>query len=137
MIDQYTKHLYAAFVVEDGERLPEREGRHHVVDLAEIEHVISTGQMMDITDEDGRVWWLAPLNAGADTLGVLYTFFDDETVIRPRQKQLFTIFADRTAVALDRLQTRQELANRAQQLEIINKVTLLLASTLELEPCSI
>ncbi|MBK7918964.1 MAG: GAF domain-containing protein [Chloroflexi bacterium] len=134
LIDQYTKHLYAAFVVEDGERLPEREGRHHVVDLAEIEHVISTGQMMDITDEDGRVWWLAPLNAGADTLGVLYTFFDDETVIRPRQKQLFTIFADRTAVALDRLQTRQELANRAQQLEIINKVTLLLASTLELEP---
>ncbi|MBK8984559.1 MAG: GAF domain-containing protein [Chloroflexi bacterium] len=129
-----TRQLYAAFVVEQGERLPEREGRHVGVDDPAILQVLQTGQMADMVDENGRVWWISPLNAGAETLGALYTFFADETHIRPRQKQLFNVFADRTAVALDRLQTRQELADRAQQLEIINEVTLSLAATLELEP---
>ncbi|MCB8983234.1 MAG: GAF domain-containing protein [Ardenticatenaceae bacterium] len=134
LIDGPTQRLYAAFVVEQGERLPEREGRDVPVENPHIQQVLQTGQMADVVDENGRTWWIAPLNAGAETLGVLYTFFADETQIRPRQKQLFNVFADRTAVALDRLQTRQELADRAQQLEIINEVTLSLASTLELEP---
>jgi len=134
LYDQATRLLYAAFVVEDGERLPEREGRHVRVDNPHILQAMSTGQMVDVVAEDGRVWWISPLNAGAETLGALCTFFTDKTQVRPRQKQLFGVFADRTAVALDRLQTRQELADRAQQLEIINEVTLSLASTLELEP---
>ena len=133
LLDEATKKLYAAFVVEHAERLPEREGRHMLVEEPHILEVVKTGQMAEGSGEDGRIWWIAPLNAGAETLGVLYTFFADESQIRPRQKQLFNVFADRTAVALDRLQTRQELADRAQQLEIINEVTLSLASTLELE----
>ncbi len=134
LIDGPTNKLYAAFVVEQGERLTRREGRHVLVENPHIQQVLNTGQTADVKDEDGRIWWIAPLNAGAETLGVLYTFFSHESQIRPRQKQLFTVFADRTAVALDRLQTRQELAGRAQQLEIINEVTLSLAATLELEP---
>jgi signal transduction histidine kinase/transcriptional regulator with GAF, ATPase, and Fis domain len=132
--DVATYQLYPAFCVENGERLPEREGRHLTVTESQVHGVATTGQAYYDTDSQGCVWWYAPLNAGAETLGVIYTYFDNSQHLPSRQKQLFALFADRTAVALDRLHTRQALADRAQQLEIINEVTLSLAATLELEP---
>ncbi len=130
-----TGRIYPAFCVEKGERMLDREGRDKPVQDPRILQVIETGQMMTTEDEDGRSWIIAPLNAGADTLGALHTFYGEPglTLLR-REEQLFGVFADRTAVALDRLQTRRQLERRAQQLEIINQVTSQLASTLELEP---
>jgi signal transduction histidine kinase len=91
--------------------------------------------MLVSLDEHGRSWIAAPLNAGAETLGVIHAFAHQPGIaFRLRQQQLFGVFADRTAVALDRLQTRRQLEARARQLEIINQVTFSLASTLELEP---
>lgn len=132
--DPATEQVYPAFVVEAGERLVEQEGRRFPVEDPAIHQVVTTGQARDAVDENGRSWWYAPLNAGADTLGALYAYWPIMARPAARQRQLFTMFADRTAVALDRLYTRQELAERAQKLEIINEVTLSLASTLALEP---
>lgn len=132
--DRATGQVYPAFVVENGERLMEREGRRLPVEIAAVQQVIATGQASETVDDNGSSWWYAPLNAGADTLGVLYAHWPAATRPAARQRQLFTMFADRTAVALDRLYTRQELAERAQKLEIINEVTFSLASTLSLEP---
>jgi hypothetical protein len=133
--EQDTGRIYPAFCVEKGERMPDREGRDKLVQDPRILQVIETGQMMATEDDDGRSWIIAPLNAGADTLGALHTFYGEPglTLLR-REEQLFGVFADRTAVALDRLQTRRQLERRAQQLEIINEVSAQLASTLELEP---
>ncbi len=127
--------LYTAFYVEGGERIHEREGRSQVVKDPHILQVVETGQMTMTEEEDGRSRIIAPLNAGADTLGALQTVYGEPglTLLR-REEQLFGVFADRTAVALDRLQTRRQLEERAQQLEIINQVTVSLAATLELDP---
>jgi signal transduction histidine kinase len=121
--------------VEKGERIQAREGRDKIETDPRILEVINTGQMTVQEDENGRFWIIAPLNAGAETLGALHTIYHEPGLkLLRREEQLFGVFADRTAVALDRLQTRNQLEERAQQLEIINQVTMTLASTLELEP---
>ncbi|MCP4425851.1 MAG: GAF domain-containing protein, partial [Chloroflexi bacterium] len=133
--DPDTGRIYPAFHVVDGERIPEEEGRDKRVRDPRILQVIQTGQMLAAEDEDGRSWIIAPLNAGADTLGALHTFYREPGLsLQRREEQLFGVFADRTAVALDRLQTRRQLERRARQLEIINQGTAQLSSTLELDP---
>lgn len=130
-----TGAIFTAFYVEKGERVQAKEGRDKVVTDPRILEVIKMGQMAVQEDDDGRFWIIAPLNAGADTLGALHTIYHEPGLkLLRREEQLFSVFADRTAVALDRLQTRNQLEERAQQLEIINQVTMILASTLELEP---
>ncbi|MFQ5398218.1 MAG: GAF domain-containing protein [Anaerolineae bacterium] len=133
--DPDTRQAHTAFCVEGNERHHEREGEAHRVHDPRICQVMDTGQMLTWQDEDGRAWIAAPLNAGADTLGAIHTFFrQPDLSLRQRQEQLFSVFADRTAAALDRIQTRQKLEARAQQLETINQITFSLTSTLELEP---
>ena len=133
--DPGTGRVYTAFHVEGGERIHRLEGRDKIVQNPHILQVMQTGQMLVAEDEDGYSWIVAPLNAGADTLGAIHTrYYEPESTLLRREEQLFGVFADRTAVALDRLQTRKELEERAQQLEIINEVTISLAATLELEP---
>lgn len=133
--DDVTGRLYMAFCVEDDERHETKEGKGHWVENPHVVQVANTGQPQFITDENGRFWAIAPLNAGAETIGVLYgTYTGHSLDPHKRQNQLFTVFADRTAVALERLLTRQNLEEYARQLEIINEITLSLAATLELEP---
>lgn len=122
---------YTAFFVKDDERYNEREGKQQVIADAGVEQVLRTGQM-SIRVENGRSVILAPLNAGASTLGVLQTY--TPRPLSAAEQQLFMVFADRTAVALDRLQTNQQLQARAQQLEILNQVTFSLAAIPELDP---
>ena len=133
--DKATKQIYTAFYLEKGERYEEKEGKDKVVTDPAIHQVMSMGQMVVKEDEYGRSWIAAPLNAGADTIGAIHTFYRDPSQkIRARQQQLFTVFADRTATALERIETNAELKQRAEQLEIMNKVTFSLASNKELEP---
>ncbi|MEZ4591233.1 MAG: GAF domain-containing protein [Chloroflexota bacterium] len=133
--DKATKQIYTAFYLEEGERYEEKEGLDKVVTDPTIHQVVSMGQMVVKEDEHGRSWIAAPLNAGADTIGAIHTFYRDPSQkIRARQQQLFTVFADRTATALERIETNAELQQRAEQLEIMNKVTFSLASTKELDP---
>ena len=127
--DKATKQIYTAFYLEAGERYEEKEGLAQVVTDPAIHQVVSMGQMVVKEDEYGRSWIAAPLNAGADTIGAIHTYYRDTShKIRARQQQLFTVFADRTATALERIETNAELQQRAEQLEIMNKVTFSLAS---------
>lgn len=133
--DPASGQMYTLFHVEGDERIRAKEGRDRLVDDPRVLQVVESGQMVTERNESGCTWIINPLNAGADTLGALKFAFDKPgSELSERQEQLLGIFANRTAVALDRLHTRQQLETRAQQLEIINQVTLSLASTLELEP---
>ncbi|MEZ4644427.1 MAG: GAF domain-containing protein [Chloroflexota bacterium] len=129
--NQSREGVHYVFFLEDGERYPEREGVANYVVDERVDEVMRTGQMLVEQTADGD-WVAAPLNAGADALGALFTICRGKP-FQERQRQLFVVFADRTAVALERLQTNQQLKDRAQQLEIINEVTLTLASTPELD----
>ncbi len=133
--DKATKQIYTIFYLENGERYEEKEGPDQVVTDSSIHQVVNMGQMVVKEDEYGRSWIAAPLNAGADTLGAIHTFYRDSShKIRARQQQLFTVFADRTATALERIDTNKRLQERAEQLEIMNQVTFSLAATKELDP---
>ncbi len=136
LYDKELDYVYKAFHVEKGERLTqEAEGRHRIETNTHVLQVVETGQSKSWQDENGRFHFAAPLNSGRETLGAVYIFYRDPArSLRPRQQQLFGVFADRTAVALERLQSSQSLHKRAQQMEIMNQVTPLLSSTLELEP---
>lgn len=133
--DPDVDRLYMAFYVVDDERFPQHEGRQQPVTDARVLQAVNTGQPYFGDDLDGRFWVIAPLNAGAETLGAVYTSYGGSSQeFRRRHHQFFMVFADRTAVAIDRLQTRSQLEGRAHQLQIINEINLSLASTLELEP---
>lgn len=133
--DKTTKQIYTVFYLENGERYDDKEGPDQVVTDPAIHQVVNMGQMVVKEDEHGRSWIAAPLNAGADTIGAIHTFYRDPAYkIRARQQQLFTVFADRTATALERIETNERLQERAEQLEIMNQVTFSLASTKELDP---
>ena len=132
--DEATKQIYTAFYLEKGERLEEMEGTDKIVTDSTIHQVINMGQMVVKEDEHGRSWIAAPLNAGAETLGAIHTFYRDPAhKIRARQQQLVTVFTDRTATALDRIETSRRFEERARQLEIMNQVTFSLASKKELD----
>lgn len=132
--DVDTQRVYTAFHVERDERVPEREGVYLSADDERITKVMATGQMVAAVDEEGCAWLGAPLNSGADTIGLLYTFSRQPgRHFRERQQQLFGVFADRTATALDRWQAVQQLERRAQQLETLNAVTSSLNAVLDLD----
>jgi len=127
--------VYKIFHVENDERYEDQEGETAVVTDERIHEVIRTGRTMTGEDENGRFWIATSLYAGTATIGALYTFFrQPNTKLRERQRQLFDVFADHTAVALDRLRTNRQLKNRARQLEKINQLTFTLSSTLEIDP---
>ncbi|MCA9927111.1 MAG: hypothetical protein KC419_01485, partial [Anaerolineales bacterium] len=135
LLDKSLGTVYKAFHVEDGERLENMEGRGCEEKDANVLQVVESGQNVSWQDENGRFWFASPLNAGRDTLGAVYTYYrDSNRTLRSRRQQLFSVFTDRTAVALERLQSSLSLRKRAQQMEIMNQVTLLLSSTLELKP---
>lgn len=136
LINEKTDQVYKAFHLEAGDRLIEKEeGVDHLVTQPNILQVVSSGQSEEWVDANGRFWFAAPLNAGRNTLGAIYANYQNaERTLRPRQQRLFTVFADRAAVALERLRANSALTERAQQLEIINQVTFSLATIIELEP---
>lgn len=133
--DPDTGHITVAFKLVDGERLRDEEGAFDPQQAPHVQETLQLGQFKMGEDETGCTWMMAPLNAGAETLGVVYGYYRDPGItLRSRQQQLFNILADQTATALARLETNQQLEKRARQLEIINEVAFSLASTLDLNP---
>jgi signal transduction histidine kinase len=127
------ERIYPVFYLEDGERLLYKEGTGQLVSDPRLETVVRTGQQQHWVEENGCFSIAAPLNAGANTLGVVLARSYHHT-LNPYQQDLFMTFTDQVAIALERLLTDEALKKRAQQLEIINEVTLSLTSTLDLEP---
>ncbi|MBL8055774.1 MAG: GAF domain-containing protein, partial [Anaerolineales bacterium] len=140
--------VQAAFVVENDERLTEREGKP--ADTAGLEaEVLRTGQSIRADDYTEachrrgvtpgaklfRAWLGAPLNAGAETLGALIVAAADPTVIfSDDQAKVVATIADQAASALTRARLLQQAEQRARQLATLNEVSLTIASTLELDP---
>jgi signal transduction histidine kinase len=125
--------IYPVFYLEDGERLPQQEGTSQSVPEVRLLDILQTGQMQAWTEENGRFCIATPLNAGARTLGVVLARCHNSS-LTTHQQEMFMTFTDQVAIALERLQTGETLKKRAQQLEIINEVTLSLTSTLDLDP---
>lgn len=127
-------YLFPVFWVEDGERIREKEQQKQPSNDPNLSQVAVIGQVLVTMTKDGRGWIGAPLNAGADTLGVLQamTARPGQT-FRQRQQQLFGVFADRVATALDRWLVNQRLSQRAQQLESLSQMTRSLSAIMELD----
>jgi signal transduction histidine kinase len=128
-----TGKIFTAFYLEKEERVSEKEGPQNVVTDERVLLVIQTGQLLISEEGAGLSWIGAPLNAGADALGALYTFYRQPgRRFRDRQQQLFSVFSDRVATALDRWQTSTQLQSRARQLQTLNEVIGSLTATLDL-----
>lgn len=133
--DPVTDNVYVVLYMEGNERIPANEGASKQVNDARVLDVLETGQMLIARNEEDCFEAIAPLNAGADTLGAIHTYYREPSRrFSQRQQQLLTVFAERTAIAMDRLHAQQQVELRARQLEIINEITFSLASTLELDP---
>ena len=129
--DAETGQIYRAFHLEQNERLPEKEGPQQIVTDERLLEVINTGQMT-VDGADGLAWMAAPLNAGAEALGALHTYRRQQGQrFLERQQQLFSVFSDRVAIALDRWQANEKLKLRATQLQTLNEVIGSLTATLD------
>lgn len=127
-------YLFPVFWVEDGERIREKEQQKQPTIDPHLTQVATTGQQLVTITNNGRAWMGAPLNAGADTLGVLQAVASRPgQTFRQRQQQLFGVFADRAATALDRWLVNERLSQRAQQLQSLSQMTRSLSAIMELD----
>ncbi len=121
--DVHTDQIYTAFCVENGTRNKEKESPRNVMKDRRITAVIEMGQVHEHRDTHGRYWITAPLNAGADTAGALQASHPAlNTRFGEEQKEMFASLGTRTATAIEKWKTNQQLQLRAQQLETLNEV---------------
>ncbi|MCA9980135.1 MAG: GAF domain-containing protein [Anaerolineales bacterium] len=121
--DVHTDQIYTAFCVEDGVRQREKESPRNIIQNGRVSVVIEMGQVHEHLDTHGRFWLTAPLNAGADTAGALQASHKElNTRFTEEQKELFASLGTRTATAIEKWKTNQQLQLRAQQLETLNDV---------------
>lgn len=125
---------YVAFYVEGDQRDESEEGAKRPLTEKHVQDAISSGQVVKWVDSSDCPWIASPLNVGAETLGAVYTRLNTpNATFGIQQENLFVTYTQRTAVALERLQTSERLRQQAEQLRIINQVTLSLSNTLELD----
>jgi signal transduction histidine kinase len=149
LYDRLTGGLTYAFYLENDERMLEREN-----------HPIPTGQGLEmeivrsqraLVAEDYQSecrsrslaplqqsvfgWMGVPLNAGAQTIGVVsLASRDPGLVFTDEQRNLFQAIADQAAGAIVKTRLLQETERRARQLATLNEIGKGLTSTLELKP---
>jgi signal transduction histidine kinase len=82
-----------------------------------------------------RTWMGVPLNAGADTIGVMsVASFEAAAGFTADEQKIFSAVADQAASAIVRAQLYQKTDERARQLATLNELSTTLASSLELDP---
>lgn len=130
-----TDEFYYAFYVEGDDRHTAREGKKQLVTQPELLQATRSGQdTLAYVENAQQYWFITPLHAGAYVLGTMHVAYPSQEALSEGQKNLLILLADRTAVAIDRLQTRAQLQERAQQMETINQISMSLTSTLEVDP---
>ncbi|OQY92692.1 MAG: hypothetical protein B6D39_04265 [Anaerolineae bacterium UTCFX2] len=149
LLDKDTGILSYAFYLEDDERLNERENQF--IPLGQgLENEVVSSQRWLVTDDYEREcrqrgilpaaqdiysWMGIPLNAGADTIGVLSIASRDPAVIyTEEQRNLLQAIADQASGAIVKARSLEESERRALQLATLNEVALSLTSTLEIKP---
>jgi signal transduction histidine kinase len=147
--DTYSDMLYHVFYLENDERLSEKENLPlHIGEGLEQEVVKSRRPI--VTDDYDRecqnrgvlpsaqeifAWLGVPLNAGAETIGVLSLGNRDPSVSYTREQvNLLQAVADQAAAAIVKSRLLQEAERRTHQLTTLNEVARSLTSTLELDP---
>jgi signal transduction histidine kinase len=142
-------YFYYAFCVENYERLEEKENVPLPPNLGLAQDVFRRGHPLYTQDylrecqarnvnpsmKDVYAWMGVPLNAGAETIGVLgIGSRNARDIYSKAQLDLLQAIADQTAGAIVKSRLLQESQQRAYQLSILNDLTRQLTSTLELEP---
>ena len=147
--DIYSDMLFHVFYLENDERLTEKE--NHPIHVGEgLEQEVVKSRRPVVTDDYGRechsrgvlpsvqeiyAWMGVPLNAGAETIGVLSLGSRDPSVIyTDDQANLIQAIADQAAAAIVKSRLLQEAERRTRQLTTLNEVARSLTSTLELDP---
>ena len=144
-----TKILRHAFYVEHGERLSDRENRDTnpnqglEIEVVKSRRAILTEHYVQTCRDYGVVparegilsWMGVPLNAGAETIGVISIGSGDAaTIYTGEQENLLQAIADQAAGAIVKARLLEESEGRARQLATLNEVARSLTSTLEIDP---
>jgi signal transduction histidine kinase/putative methionine-R-sulfoxide reductase with GAF domain len=147
--DRETEILSHAFVLENDDRLTEKEG--HPIPVGQgLEREVINLQRWLITDDYERecrrrgllpvlpgvyAWMGVPLNAGAETIGLLSVASRDPAVTyTDEQRDLLQAIADQASGAIVKARSLEETESRARQLAKLNEIGLSLTSTLEIKP---
>ena len=136
--------------VENDERETEQEQRPWTAGRGLNSEVLRSGQPIRTDDylaecrrrgvggranKDTRAWMGVPLNAGAETIGVMsVAAFDPGATFSEDQLKIFWAIADQAASAIVRAQLLRKAEERARQLSTLNELSTTLASNLELDP---
>ncbi len=149
LTDRYSDVSFYAFYLENDERISERENKPLPEGRGLEQVVLRTGRALRTTDYELEcrnqgmlpaaqgvyAWMGVPLNAGADTIGVLSLASRDISVsYTEEQMRLLQSIADQAAGAIVKSRLLEESEQRARQLSTLNEVSRDLGSTLELDP---
>jgi signal transduction histidine kinase/putative methionine-R-sulfoxide reductase with GAF domain len=149
LYERENDYYYFAFCSENDERLAGRENVPLPPGLGLYPEVIRSRHPL-LVDDYGRecqargvtpatlgvyAWAGVPLNAGAETIGVLSIGSRQAAAsYTPAQVELLQAIADQAAGAIVKARLFQETERRARQLTTLNEITRQLTSTLETEP---
>jgi signal transduction histidine kinase/signal transduction protein with GAF and PtsI domain len=146
--DNFSDLLYHVFCLENDDRLIEKENRL-LPSSQGLEQEVVRNRRTIATDDYERecrsrgitpaikgkwyAWLGVPLNAGAETIGVVSVASRDPAVVyTTEQVNLLQAIADQTAGAIVKARLLQETERRARQLTSLNEVARSLTSTLDI-----
>jgi signal transduction histidine kinase len=149
LYDRPSGALTYAFFLENDERMVEREN-HPIPSGQGLEmEIVRSQRPLAVEDyqsecrsrslaplQQGVFGWMGvPLNAGAETIGVVSLASRDPALaFTDEQRNLFQAIADQAAGAIVKTRLLQETERRARQLATLNEIGKGLTSTLELKP---
>ena len=137
------------FYVENNERMTAQENTLWTAGEGLESAVINTGRPLRTDDyvaecqrresatgpKNFRAWMGVPLNAGAQTIGVVSLgAYEAESSFTDEQLKIFAAIADQAASALVKAQLLQQADQRARQLATLNEISTSMGSMLEFEP---
>lgn len=145
--DQWGKHFYHAFYVENDERLRERENRPLPEDF-DLESVVIKSQKPLVTQNyliecrarnilpkhvDVLSWMGVPLKTASETIGAISLCSRDvEVTFNSEQLDLLQAIANLAAGALEKVRLLRETELRAHQLSALNEIARKLSSNLDM-----
>ncbi len=149
LLDKISNTLYYTFYLEDDERRDDLEqkplfaGQGLEMEIIQAQRAILTDNYerecrnrgLTPIDIDIFAWMGVPLNAGAETIGVISLGSRDPAQIyAAEQLNLMQAIADQASGSIVKAKLLQESENRARQLAMLNEIGQSLVSTLELNP---
>ncbi len=149
LTDPIRSELTPVFVVEQNDRVPEKENkpleenrtleyevlRQRLPAIAQNYNQEAQRRGLLTSTSDLHAWLCVPLNTGAETIGLLSLASRDPNILYTQdQLGLLQAIADQVAGAIVKARLLGEAERRTRQLTTLNEVTRKLTSTLELEP---